>query len=69
MDVALTCNMLIGLLDAIVGWNLLMKLKANTDGTEEQLIEMTERQRIILMTVITGVFGVIGYMIAQNITM
>jgi len=69
IDVALTCNILIGLFDAVAGWNLLMKLKANTGRNEEQLIEMTEGQRIILMSVIAGFFGIIGYMIAHNITM
>ena len=68
MDVALLCNILIGLFEATAGWYLLMKLKANTGGTEEQLVVMTEGQRTLLMTVIAGVFGMIGYMIAHNVT-
>lgn len=68
MDVALLCNVLIGLFEATAGWYLLMKLKANTGGTEEQLVVMTEGQRTLLMTVIAGVFGMIGYMIAHNVT-
>ena len=68
MDVALLCNVVIGLFEATAGWYLLMKLKANTGGTEEQLVVMTEGQRTLLMTVIAGVFGMIGYMIAHNVT-
>jgi hypothetical protein len=68
MDVVFACNALIGIFDATAGWNLLMKLKANTGGAEEQLVVLTEGQRTILMTVIAGVFGMIGYMIAHNIT-
>ena len=68
MDVALLCNVLIGLFEATAGWYLLMKLNANTGGTEEQLVAMTEGQRTLLMTVIAGVFGMIGYMIAHNVT-
>jgi hypothetical protein len=68
MDVVFACNALIGIFDATAGWNLLMKLKANTGGAEEQLVVMTEGQRTILMTVIAGVFGMIGYMLAHNIT-
>ena len=68
MDVALLCNVLIGLFEATAGYYLLMRLKANTGKTEEQLVVMTEGQRTILMTVIAGVFGMIGYMIAHNIT-
>ena len=68
MDVVVACNVLIGLFDAVAGWNLLMRLKANTGGTEEQLVVMNEVQRTILMAVIAGVFGMIGYMLAHNIT-
>ena len=68
MDVALACNVLIGLFEATGGYYLLMKLKANTGKTEEQLVVMTEGQRTILMTVIAGVFAIIGYMIAHNVT-
>ncbi len=68
MDVALLCNILMGLFEATAGWYLLMKLNANTGGTEEQLVAMTEGQRTLLMTVIAGVFGMIGYMIAHNVT-
>jgi hypothetical protein len=67
VDVVFACNALIGIFDATAGWNLLMKLKANTGGAEEQLVVMTDGQRTILMTVIAGVFGMIGYMIAHNI--
>jgi len=69
MDVAIACNVLIGMFDAIAGWNLLTRLKANTGKTEEQLVVMNEKQRIILMIVIAGFFGVVGYMLAHNITM
>src|SRR5438270_9942968 len=68
MDVVFACNALIGIFDATAGWNLLMKLKANTGGAEEQLVILTEGQRTILMTVIAGVFGMMGYMIAHNIS-
>jgi hypothetical protein len=68
MDVALLCNVLIGMFEATAGYYLLMKLKANTGGTEEQLVVLTEGQRTIVMIVIAGVFGMIGYMIAHNIT-
>src|SRR3954469_4269049 len=68
MDVALLCNILMGLFEATAGWYLLMKLKANTGGSEEQLVVMTEGQRTVLTTIIAGVFGIIGYMIAHNVT-
>src|SRR3954447_16931510 len=66
MDVALACNVLIGLFEAVAGYNLMMRLKANIGGTEEQLVVLTEGQRMALTTVIAGTFGVIGYMFAHN---
>ena len=68
LDIALACNILIGMFDAIIGWNVSMKLKANTGGAEEQLFEVTEGQRTLMMAVIGSVFAVIGYMMAHNLT-
>lgn len=69
IDVVLACNILIGMFDAIIGWNVSMKLKANTGQAEGQLIEITDTQRILLMAIIGSVFGVIGYMMSHNLTM
>lgn len=68
MDIAIACNILIGMFDAIVGWNFSMKLKANTGEAEGQLIEITEGQRIIVMALIGSFFAVIGYMMVNNMT-
>src|SRR3954454_23681744 len=49
MDVALACNVLIGLFEAVAGYNLITRLKANTGGAEEeQLVVLTEGQRMAL---------------------
>lgn len=68
LDIVLACNILIGMFDAIIGWNFSMKLKANTGKEQGQLIEITDSQRIMVMAVIGSVFGLIGYMMAHNIT-
>lgn len=68
MDIAIACNILIGMFDAIIGWNVSIKLKANTGQAEGQLIEITEGQRIIAMAIIGSFFAVIGYMMAHNMT-
>ena len=68
-DLVLSCNVLIGLYDAIIGWNVSMKLKPNTGKSKEQLIEVTEGQRIFVMTIIAAFFAFIGYMIANNVTL
>ena len=68
IDITLCCNILLGMFDATAGWYLSFKLKANTGGTEEQVLEVTAGQRILLMAVIASVFGVIGYMLAHNVT-
>ncbi len=66
IDIVIACNTLIGMFEGIAGWNLSMKLKANTGAAEGQLIEVTEVQRIIAMTGIAAVFGFIGYLMATN---
>ncbi|TKK66031.1 hypothetical protein FC093_18695 [Ilyomonas limi] len=68
MDIAIACNILIGMFDAIIGWNVSIKLKANTGQAEGQVIEITEGQRIIVMAIIGSFFAVIGYMMAHNMT-
>ena len=68
MDVAICCNILIAMFDATAGWYLAAKLKVNTGGAEEQLIEMTEEKRMIAATVIASVFGIIAYMMVHHIT-
>ena len=68
VDVTVCCNILIGMFDATVGWNLSTKLKANIGGAEEQLIELTEEKRMIVTTIIASIFGIIGYMMVHNIS-
>lgn len=68
VDIVLSCNILISMFDAIIGWNFSMKLKANTGAAEGQLIEITDSQRILVMAIISSFFGVVGYMLAHNIT-
>lgn len=68
IDITLCCTILIGMFEATAGWRLITKLKANTGGSEEQILEVTGEQRVLLNAVIGSVFGVIGFMLYHNIT-
>ncbi len=45
IDIAICCNILVGMFDGTAGWYLSAKLKANTGGAEEQLVEITVRAK------------------------
>ena len=66
IDIVVACNILIGMFEGLAGWNLLIKLKANTGQAEGQLIEISEGQRILMMAGIASFFAFVGYMIATN---
>ncbi|MDH5379705.1 MAG: hypothetical protein OEW75_02565 [Cyclobacteriaceae bacterium] len=67
LDETLIIVCMVGIYDGTIGWKVSILLKANFADKEEYTKNISTSSRVFIMIVMSGLFGLLGFIIAGSI--